>query len=229
MEVMGAVFVASLLGSVHCIGMCGGFVGFYSAGTPSRWPHLAYNGGRLLTYVALGAIGGSLGAAVNLAGGGPWAAWIAGGLIIAWGLVLLARAGGLAWAQSTPDWLNRILSKILTPLMRRPPVVRGFVLGAASTLLPCGWLYGFAVTAAGTGSVAWGAAVMFAFWLGTVPAMLGAGLGFQLVGRRLAPRLGVILPLLLVVVGLTTIVQRPIPSLDGIEGTPSEMQGHDCH
>ncbi|MEM1022923.1 MAG: sulfite exporter TauE/SafE family protein [Myxococcota bacterium] len=227
-EVMSAVFVASLFGSVHCIGMCGGFVGFYSAGTNSRWPHLAYNGGRLITYLGLGALGGSLGAAVNMASGGPWAAYSAGGLIIAWGLVLLARAGGLAWAKKTPDWLNRILSRVLTPLMGRPPVVRGLVLGAASTLLPCGWLYGFAVTAAGTGSVAYGVAVMFAFWLGTVPAMLGAGLGFQLVGRRLAPRLGVILPLLLVVVGLTTIVQRPLGSIHG-PGAHGEVQQHDCH
>jgi hypothetical protein len=78
----------------------------------------------------------------------------------------------------------------------------------ASTLLPCGWLYGFAVTAAGTGQAALGAAVMTAFWLGTVPAMVGVGLGVQKLARLVGPRLGIIMPAMLVIMGIFTIASR---------------------
>ena len=62
-EVVGAVLVASLLGSPHCAGMCGGFVCFYSTqGGGARWySHLAYNGGRLLSYLGLGLAAGLVG------------------------------------------------------------------------------------------------------------------------------------------------------------------------
>lgn len=216
-EIFATVFVASLLGSMHCIGMCGGFVAFYAGSEGARSPqigaHLAYNLGRLVTYVALGLGAGALGAAVNLAGSVSGirdvAAVVAGALIVAWGGALLLQASGARWAKlPAPPWLNRLLSKVLPRLIEKPPVVRGLVLGMSSTLLPCGWLYGFAVTAAGTGSAAMGAAVMAAFWLGTVPAMLGVGMGVQKLARLVGPRLGVIMPALLVVMGIFTIANR---------------------
>jgi hypothetical protein len=216
-EIFATVFVASLLGSMHCIGMCGGFVAFYAGNEGTRSPqigaHVAYNLGRLATYVALGLFAGALGAAVNLAGGVSGvrdvAAMVAGALIVAWGGALLLQASGVRWAKMpAPQWLNRLLSKVLPRLIEKPPVVRGLVLGMASTLLPCGWLYGFAVTAAGTGSAALGAAVMAAFWLGTVPAMLGVGLGIQKLARLVGPRLGVVMPAMLVLMGIFTLANR---------------------
>ncbi|HSL52590.1 MAG TPA: sulfite exporter TauE/SafE family protein, partial [Candidatus Deferrimicrobiaceae bacterium] len=72
---IATVLGASLLGSAHCAGMCGGFVGFYTGTTPGgrRRPlllaHLAYNGGRLGVYAALGAAAGALGAALDTTGG----------------------------------------------------------------------------------------------------------------------------------------------------------------
>ncbi|HEY0971648.1 MAG TPA: sulfite exporter TauE/SafE family protein, partial [Gemmatimonadales bacterium] len=69
-----AVLVASLVGSPHCAGMCGPFVCFYAgagagARPVARWAaHAAYNGGRLLSYLALGALAGTLGAGLDAAG-----------------------------------------------------------------------------------------------------------------------------------------------------------------
>lgn len=216
-EILTTVFVASLLGSVHCVGMCGGFVAFYAGNegtrSPQGWAHLAYNLGRLSTYLALGFAAGSLGAAVNLAGSVSGirevAAIVAGVLIVAWGGAMLLQASGSSWVEmSAPQWLNRALSRVLPRLIDKPPVLRGLILGMASTLLPCGWLYGFAVTAAGTGSAATGAAVMAAFWLGTVPALLGVGLGIQKLARVVGPRLGLVMPALLVAMGVFTIASR---------------------
>src|SRR5690606_18807129 len=52
---------------------------------------------------------------------------------------------------------------------------RAALLGVSTGLLPCGWLYAFALSAAATGSARDGALVMAAFWLGSVPALVGVG------------------------------------------------------
>ena len=59
----GSVLVASLLGSPHCAGMCGGFVCFYAAqgGRGQARAHAAYNFGRLFSYLVLGLLAGALG------------------------------------------------------------------------------------------------------------------------------------------------------------------------
>ena len=70
-----SVFVASLLGSLHCAGMCGAFVAFAvgiddpDAARKRARLHAAYNLGRLVTYSVLGAIAGAIGGALDLAGG----------------------------------------------------------------------------------------------------------------------------------------------------------------
>lgn len=219
LEVLATVFVGSLLGSLHCVGMCGGFVAFYSGtngagGKSATVAHLTYNLGRLSTYLVLGAIAGAVGGTVNLAsrasGLGEIATLVAGSLIVLWGLALLLQAT-TQLRLPTPRWLDRLLSKVLPRLHSKPPVIRALVLGMSSTLLPCGWLYGFAVTAAGTGSAVTGALLMGAFWLGTLPAMLGVGFGAQKVARLLGPRLGVLMPVMLVVMGVATLANRGGP------------------
>ncbi|MBK8479619.1 MAG: sulfite exporter TauE/SafE family protein [Proteobacteria bacterium] len=198
---LATVVGASLVGSLHCVGMCGGFVAFYAgsaaAGTTPWLAHAAYNGGRLMTYLLLGAAGGALGAAVDLAGAGfdlpRLAGAVAGVVMLLWGLAMLGTLLGARWPALG---LARRLTARLQPLVRqlgqRSPVVRALLLGTLTTLLPCGWLYAFVVAAAGTGSAWRGAALMAAFWLGTVPALLGLGLGV----RPLARRLGRVLPVL---------------------------------
>ena len=62
-----AVFFVGLLGGVHCLGMCGSIVGMLTAQLHkhgARWPfHLAYNSGRLASYMAAGALAGTIGQA----------------------------------------------------------------------------------------------------------------------------------------------------------------------
>jgi len=88
------------------------------------------------------------------------------------------------------------------------------LLGLASALLPCGWLYAFVVIASGTGSVAGGVAVMAAFWLGTLPMLLGLGVGVQQLGRRIRRHVPIVMALALLAVGLTTVLGRVnVPAL----------------
>jgi uncharacterized protein len=203
----------SLVGSLHCAAMCGPFVGFYAGQDRDGRglaPHAAYNGGRLVVYVGLGALAGAVGAAVDLAGRAfevqRVAAVIAGAVILAWGVLALLRALGvrIGGGAGSVGPLRPALVKLRT----RPPVVRAATLGFLTAALPCGWLWAFVVAAAGTGSAAWGAALMFAFWLGTVPMLLGLGLGAQRLARTLGRRMPVITAAALIAVGLAAMLTR---------------------
>lgn len=230
-ELVGPILVASLLGSPHCAGMCGGFVCFYSGqdGT-ARWTsHAAYNGGRLVSYLALGAAAGLAGSGLNrigaAAGIARLAAIAAGVLMIVWGGITLLRARGvripglhLVTVSRTARWIGERLGS-------RPPTVRALLLGLFTTLLPCGWLYAFVATAAGTGTVPSAMAVMAAFWLGTVPVMAGLGFAAQRAFGPLRRHLPTVTAAALVVIGLLTVTGRLTRAVHGAGSAPTHQHG----
>lgn len=183
-----AVLVASLLGSVHCAAMCGAFTCLYAspgaAWRETRSAHAAYNIGRLAAYLLLGAVAGLVGAGLEHAGAlvgvQHVATLVTAALLVLWGAHALLVAGGARVAPIRPPagW-QRAMGGALQRMMDRPPAVRAAATGLLTTLLPCGWLYAFVVTAAGTGTPLHGAALMAIFWLGTVPMMLAVGVGLQ--------------------------------------------------
>ncbi|MEP6834902.1 MAG: sulfite exporter TauE/SafE family protein [Gemmatimonas sp.] len=185
-----AILGASLLGSVHCAGMCGGFVCYYTGGvTPTASPmraHALYNVGRLVSYVLLGAVAGGIGAGVThvtaFAGVANGAAILAGVMMISWGLVRVLELRGVrirlprsGVQLASQHFLGALLRRVST----QPLGIRAALTGLVTTLLPCGWLYVFVSAAAGTGSVARGMLLMAVFWLGNVPALVAVGIGAQ--------------------------------------------------
>jgi len=217
---LATVFVASVVGSLHCVGMCGPFVAFYSgsdgsAGVRRLLSHAAYSGGRLLTYaifgLAAGAIGAALDVAGSLAGFQRVAAIIAGVTMILWGVLALLQIRGVRIFKhgAGTGRIAGVLRRGFSLVSDKPPVVRAAVVGLLSGLLPCGWLWAFVVTAAGTGSAFKGAAVMTAFWAGTVPALLAVGLGAQIISVPLRRHMPAVTAVLLVALGLVAILGRP--------------------
>ena len=192
----GSVLLASVVGSAHCAGMCGGIAAFCGGvgecgGRRSLAASAAYHGSRAASYVAVGAFAGAFGQLLDAGGalvGVQRIAALAAGLTVALvGVALLMRAGGLAGGRMPlPAGAQRALSGVMRAAAAMPPVRRGVVVGLATPLLPCGWLWAFAAVAAGTGSAPAGAVVMAAFWAGTVPvlALLGAGIASLGGGQR---------------------------------------------
>jgi sulfite exporter TauE/SafE len=213
------VLIASLVGSLHCVGMCGPFVAFYSgadgsSGTRRLLTHAVYSGGRLAAYILLGLAAGAIGAALDLAGALAGvqriAAVVAGVIMVAWGVIALLRIRGFKiFSHSSRSPLAGWSRRAFAIVGQRPPLVRAAAVGLLSGVLPCGWLWAFLVTAAGTGSSISGAAVMAAFWLGTVPALVAVGLGAQLIGAPLRRHVPALTAVLLVALGLFAILARP--------------------
>lgn len=189
-----AVFFVGLLGGVHCIGMCGSIVGILTAQLPkptssgAHWPfHLAYNGGRLASYMAAGALAGAVGqAGLLLRDTVPVQhllfmlsslMLVALGLYLAgiWGMVRrIERVGSMLWRRIQP--LAQGLLPVTTP-------ARALLLGALWGWLPCGLVYSVLVSALASGNAQSGALIMLAFGLGTLPNLLAIGLFWENIRR----------------------------------------------
>ncbi|MBL9141962.1 MAG: sulfite exporter TauE/SafE family protein [Phycisphaerae bacterium] len=208
------VFAASLVGSPHCAGMCGGIAAF-CGGVGECWAKRSmlasatYHAARLAGYVAVGGLAGAFGTLLNaggtLVGVQRVAAVVAGATVALVGIGLLAKAAGVESARAPlPAWVKRALSAVHRAAGALPPVRRALVIGLATPLLPCGWLWAFAAVAAGTGSVVGGAVVMAAFWAGTVPVLALVGAGIAGLGAERRRLLGALAGTAMIAVGVYT-------------------------
>lgn len=184
-----AAFLAGIAGGAHCAAMCGPLIGI-ACGTCARgsgraWlaQALAYNAGRIATYVAAGVVTGYAGATGLALRGGPLTQQA---LLFAMGasLMLLAayvagiapfvrgieRAGAAVWRHIGPR--ARVFLPARTP-------ARAFGLGLVFGWLPCGMVYLALIAAMATADPLHGGLVMAAFGLGTLPNVLAVSAWFK--------------------------------------------------
>ena len=194
---LGLIFLTGILVSLHCVGMCGGFValvsmspslspisagGSASAAAGASWQRLilpqqlVFNAGRIASYTLLGALAGALGSFSSLL---SRTGRIQAMLMVGAGILMIGTGLALAglmqhWSPFKPKaatpqaWLARGFQHVT----RLPRPARALPLGALLGFLPCGLIYAMLGKAASSGSAASGALVMLAFGMGTVPALL---------------------------------------------------------
>ncbi|HEU0204018.1 MAG TPA: sulfite exporter TauE/SafE family protein [Burkholderiaceae bacterium] len=174
-----AAFTLSLLGGLHCAGMCGGFVGALQLNRPPAVSatrlSLGYHSGRIVSYTLAGGLAGGIGGALFASDVLPIQI-----LLLLVGSVMLLAIGASMLGQRT--WLRRLepagvaLWRAIAPLARRvyPPRSgrQALLAGLAWGWIPCGMVYGALPLALLGGGIWQGAAVMLAFGLGTLPNML---------------------------------------------------------
>lgn len=182
-----AAFSIGFMGSLHCIGMCGGISSALTTALPPGasslrrqlgYP-LLYSTGRIASYAVAGGLTGSLGYAFRdlLGSHGPSFLRIFAGLMMillglylsGWWQILnrLEQAGARIWKKLAP-W-TRHLIPVDNPL-------KALALGMLWGWLPCGLVYSALAWSIGAESPLQGALLMACFGLGTLPAMLGVGL-----------------------------------------------------
>jgi len=185
-ETVNIITIISIafLGSFgHCIGMCGGIVVAYStikidpksSKVSQSVAHLLYSFGRVLTYSILGAMFGALGGVVlfsNNANGGLLI--FAGVVMILAGLSLMGKIKFLTLIEHSFS-SSSIYKNAFKSVLNSKSNLSFFILGMLNGLLPCGFVYFFAITAASTADPLYGALVMFIFGISTIPAMFGIG------------------------------------------------------
>jgi sulfite exporter TauE/SafE len=231
-----AALVAGLVGSTHCVLMCGGIAGAlglgtqagHSCGSPSLRHPALYNLGRITSYTVAGGIAGALGggalAITGLAQLGRVFAALAALVIVIVGLRLAAgarhlggfdRAGAAAWRRIAP--LTAFLFPVSTP-------ARAFGVGLAWGWLPCGMSYAMLAAALLSGSAQSGAMLMAMFGIGTLPAMLALSGGAATLLRPATRRLG---GAVLVVLGLAsgTVLLWPVDTGRERDGGHDHLHG----
>ncbi len=169
-------FVAGVLGSGHCLGMCGALVSGYFMnvdGKKSYLPYFAYQLTRVFVYVCIGLLAASLG--MVLVSGGMFGKlqsilqMTIGFIVI---ILALGILGLIPWQGSVKLLPMTLLRKGYAKARTKGPVVGAMIAGFLNGLMPCPLTFAMYVQATSATSVLEGGALLLAFGAGTLPTML---------------------------------------------------------
>ena len=200
------MLAAGLASGVHCVAMCGGIVAAFDARVadpnarvadpnarvadpnskrviPIRektdWARrIAFNLGRVSSYMAAGAAAGTLGAAAYASGVLPAQETlqvVANLMLVLVGLHLAGAGRLLSRVEALGAPLWRRLQPLAARLLPARTALQGYAAGLVWGWLPCAMVYAALLAAAASGSAARGVLGMAAFGLGTLPFLLSAG------------------------------------------------------
>lgn len=188
------IALGGILGSSHCVGMCGGFaltVGLGARGLSENMRRqLLYSAGRVATYAFLGLCAGFAGFWLHERAG--LLVNLQAALCVVAGIVLGTQAlKTLGWLPSrvTGTAPACLTSGLLGPFLAAPRAHQVFLAGVVNGFLPCGLVYGYLALATSTASLGRGLLTMTLFGLGTVPLMVLAGVGTSLLRYSVRQRL----------------------------------------
>jgi sulfite exporter TauE/SafE len=221
-ELLLSALTVGFLGSLHCAGMCGPLVLAVACARvdePAPGRVLAFLGGKLGTYVVLGAAAGVLGSALGGPAMGPRSL---AGLAIAVGVFMMAMGARTLWRRFVPAGrfgppgpVATLLSAALRTRGPLAPVLAGSLAG----LLPCGLVWAMVARSLTAGTPAAGALMMAAFGLGTSPSLFATGVVSRLATGRLR-RYGEVAAAVAVVAMGALVVWRGVNALLVPDGCP---------
>ncbi len=203
-------FAVGLLGSLHCVGMCGPIVLALPVFGESRLKvlmgRILYNLGRILTYAVMGALFGLFGSRIVLFG-------LQQNLSIGFGVIILVyvliprktrtKISEFSFYKRTVSILKSNFSRLIS----RKSNSSFFAIGLLNGLLPCGFVYVGIAGAVTTGSWINGALYMALFGLGTFPIMLATAILGRVVNFNMRRKINKLIPLFAVVLALLFILR----------------------
>ena len=205
-----SMVVLGVVGTGHCVGMCGPLVLALPAQRGGFLGHLLYHLGRVCTYSLVGAVVGSAGAAMAAAAGAAggsvdWVARVqvtvsllAAALLLGLGLLRLGVVREPAWMATASPVRIPGFRRVQRGAMARRGLGSLFLLGLMLGLLPCGLSYAAFVRALPAGGPAQGALLLAGFGVGTIPGLLAIGTAASAFARRHARLFDLLSGLLLV-------------------------------
>ncbi|GAB4136182.1 MAG: sulfite exporter TauE/SafE family protein [Bacteroidia bacterium] len=232
----GAAILLGLLGSLHCLGMCGPIaLALPVSRSEGLFKQISgllmYNAGRALTYGLFGAITGLAGGAVSWFAGQQTLSIVTGAVILI--VLLLSLFGKKLSIESGAGKMFGKLRQALSSLFNNPRKDALLLIGILNGFLPCGLVYTAMAGAAATGSALDGMLFMMIFGLGTIPAMLALSLAkhkislsFRTKMTRLVPVFVAVMAILLVLRGMGLGIPYISPEIVAEKG---KCVHHCCH
>ncbi len=214
-----------LLGSLHCVGMCGPLaMALPDPGiSTARFVlgRLLYNLGRAVTYALMGLIFGLIGYGLYFVGIQQIVSITIGALILLSAIPALAVITS-RWQQPIATRLKRILS----PLFQKTAASGFFLIGLLNGLLPCGFVYMGIAGAILAGSALHGALFMFLFGLGTFPLMMVMSVSKRFLTPKFRFHITRIMPYVAFVVGTLLILRGLNLGIPYVSPDLTEHAGH---
>ena len=198
-------FMMGLVGSLHCVGMCGPI----ALSLPYQGKHrllaagnvLLYNTGRIVTYSLLGVTIGLFGRGFFLAGFQSYVSIILGVFLLLVALFSInveSQILKIRGFQSLNAWVQKQLGRLL----RKGGPDKLFFIGLLNGLLPCGLVYMGIVGAVTSGTIIDSTLYMASFGLGTLPLMMATALAGQFIKLEWRVRMRKLIPLFLIAFAL---------------------------
>ena len=227
-------FLLGLLGSLHCVGMCGP-IALALPVKQTSWgtrlgSSLLYNSGRILTYSFLGLLLGLLGMGLYMWGIQRWVSIGMGTVMVVWVLIQLFSNRSLNVPGS--GGLMSGYKKVFGGLFTNRTYISVFIIGLFNSLLPCGLVYIALAGAVVCKSALSGALYMFLFGLGTIPALLAVttagnfiGLNFRNQVKRVIPYIILLIGILFILRGLNLGIPYVSPKMEEKKNVPACCHG----
>lgn len=222
--------MTGLVGSLHCIGMCGPIAVALPLGNKS-WFHkvlgsFIYNVGRIATYALLGVLFGLLGQGIEMAGLQKWAS-IGLGIV----LILSVLFPVLFKGQANIDrfffgYAGKLIGKFrkLFNISSYPSLL---VIGLLNGLLPCGLVYVAIAGAINTNDIVSGAVYMSIFGIGTIPIMASIPIVGNLIGTNIRKKFKGVVSTFIVILGIIFILRGLSLGIPYISPPEKVLQPHE--
>lgn len=225
---IAAGLILGLMGSLHCVGMCGPLslaLPVHDLSPSKKATALAlYHFGRISVYALLGL-------AFGLAGRGLYLAGMQQKISIVLGIIILLAAFQVIFSGKARRFpliakFNLEVQTQMVRLLNAPAWKNYLFFGALNGLLPCGMVYVAIAGAVGTNNVLHAVLFMGSFGFATVPAMFALGffgymMSLQLRNnfRKLSPYVMGVLGIILVLRGLNLGIPFISPVMQNAPGT----------
>lgn len=224
-------FTLGLLGSFHCIGMCGPIALALPVGGNSLMQRVSaafvYNSGRVLTYALFGVLFGIIGKTFAIAGLQQIFSVSIGVLII-----LTILIPGLLSANKITGFAYGFTSRIkngMKNFFQQRTFSSFFFIGTLNGLLPCGLVYLAVAGATATSGPAEGAAYMSLFGAGTLPVMLSVIVAGNLISVNIRNHIRKAMPFVILLIGVLFILRGLNLGIPYVSPKISKGEVHSCH
>ena len=206
MNIDKLAFMIGLLGSVHCIGMCGPLA-FAVPSLKKGWfflvtDKLAYQFGRIIAYCLLGAVIGLIGEQIWLAGFQQGISILSGALIV---MAACSRIFKLSFLKDNPSFMLGPFNSMFNYALKHK--ANHLIIGFINGFLPCGFVYLALAGALNTESIQNSVIYMFWFGMGTLPLMFIATIGIGFTGTIFRKKINRIVPYLMLCIGIWFILR----------------------
>lgn len=218
-----------LIGSFHCIGMCGPIV----VALPLKKHNLIskisgavlYNSGRVITYSILGILFGLLGQGIQMAGFQQWTSILLGAAMIISVLFPFVFREKITIGNLFTGFSARLITR-LRKLFADRSYFSLLMIGLLNGLLPCGLVYVAIAGAIGSGTVLNGAIFMMLFGIGTIPLLLIATLASDAIGQRVRSKMQRVVPYFVFLLGVLFILRGMSLGIPFISPTSEKLEPH---